>query len=175
MELGTGRNEVRLVKHDNAWEGEFKSVKKNLLEHTALTDNQIEHIGSTAIKGIRAKPIIDILVGIDSIESDTSELEKELRSCGFYRLKVNRQNEIVCAKFTDETFKIRTHYIHLTNINSDFWHNRIFFRDYLNENDDAKKEYERIKLNFTDRKSEGIEEYTDLKETFVKDIYSKRK
>lgn len=174
MELGTGRNEVRLVEHDNAWEDEFKSVKKNLLEHTSLTDNQIEHIGSTAIKGILAKPIIDILVGVDSIESDTTELEKELRTCGFYRLRVNRQDEIVFAKFTDETFKIRTHYIHLTDINSDFWHNRIFFRDYLNAKDDAKKEYERIKLNFTDGKSEGIEEYTDFKEAFVKDIYSKR-
>lgn len=174
MELGTERNEVRLVEYDNAWVDEFKRVKEDLLGHTSLTDSQIQHIGSTAIKGIRAKPIIDILVGVDSIESDTTELEKELRSCGFYRLKVNRQDEIVCAKFTDETFKFRTHYIHLTDINSDFWHDRLFFRDYLNANEDARREYERIKLRFTNKKSEGIEEYTGFKEAFVKDIYSKR-
>lgn len=174
MELGTERNKVRLVEYDSAWADEFNKVKENLLERTSLTDHQIDHIGSTAIKEMKAKPIIDILAGIESVASDTSQLEKELRACGFYRLRVERPNEIVFAKFTDKTFEIRTHYIHLTDLNSDLWHNLIFFRDYLNSHEVARKEYERIKLNFVSSNRDGIEEYTNIKESFVKDIYAKR-
>lgn len=67
MKLGTGRNEVKLAEHSREWAEEFKRIKKELINRTALTKDQIEHIGSTAIKEIKAKPIIDILVGIESI------------------------------------------------------------------------------------------------------------
>lgn len=174
MQLGLKRNEVRILPHDSGWRNEFLEVEQSILKHTRLEEHQIEHVGSTAIKGIQAKPIIDILVGIDSIEGDLNQLEKDLRRCGFYRLKVERPDEIVFAKFTDETFETKTHYIHLTNYREKIWNDLIYFRNHLNTNEAARKEYEQIKLEFVRREREGIKEYTDLKEAFVTKVLSDR-
>lgn len=175
MELGLGRDEVRLVHHDETWLNAFYSTKEMLLKHTTLEDYQIEHIGSTAIRDIRAKPIIDILIGIKSISGDLTELEKELRDSGFYRLRVDRPDEIVLAKFTDDTFKVKTHYVHLVKFDGELRRDLIFFRDYLNDSVEARKEYEAIKMSFIQEKNEGIKEYTNLKENFVREILSYRK
>ncbi|MER2063549.1 GrpB family protein [Alkalibacterium gilvum] len=170
MQLGLKRNEVRVVPHDSAWSNEFLEVKQSILNQTSLEDPQIEHIGSTAIKGIQAKPIIDILIGIDSIEEDLTQLEKDLRRCGFYRLKVERPDEIVFAKFIDESFETKTHYIHLTNYREKIWNDLIYFRNHLNTNEAARREYEQIKRDFISHKAEGIEEYTQSKESFVNGV-----
>jgi|SRR5690625_361784 len=174
MQLGLNKNEVRLAMHDDQWQTEFNKVRQNLIEQTSLNKNQIEHIGSTAIKEIKAKPIIDLLVGVPSINVDLAELEKELRMVNFYRLKVEQPNEIVFAKFTDQTFNVKTHYIHLVKLEDELWNNLIFFRDYLNRNKTARLAYERIKLDFVNKNDEGIEEYTNSKESFVKKIISHR-
>ena len=141
MPLGLKRNEVKITPHDNKWVNEFQKVKKNLLKQTTLKDHQIEHIGSTAIKDIHAKPVRDFLVGVQSIDNNLTQLEKELRSCGFYLLRVERPNEIVFARFIDKSFEVKTHYIHLTNYQDKFWNDLIYFRNYLNENEAARKEY----------------------------------
>lgn len=174
MRLGLKRNEVRLVEHHNSWQEEFKKIKDVLLKQTSLDESQIQHIGSTAIIDIKAKPILDLLVGIPSFDGDLVKLEKELRSADFYRLKVERPNEIVFAKFSDDSFEEKTHYIHLVKIDGELWYDLIFFRDYLNKDAKARKEYEQIKLDFTNEKKEGIEEYTNLKESFVKEILTYR-
>lgn len=174
MLLGLKRNEVKLVPHDTTWSNEFQKVKDCLLKETTLKEHHIEHIGSTAIKEIQAKPIIDSLVGVESIEGDLDQLENQLRHCGFYRLRVERPDEIVFAKFTDETFEVKTHYIHLTDFQGDLWNDLIYFRTYLNENQAARVEYEQIKLSFVKMKREGIEEYTNMKEAFVKRILCNR-
>lgn len=115
MKLGLKRNEVRLVSHDSAWSKAYEQVKSEIIKETDVGACQIEHVGSTAVKGIIAKPIIDIVVGVESIDNNLTQLEKELRSCGFYRLRVERPNEIVFARFKGKSFEVKTHYIHLTN------------------------------------------------------------
>ena len=67
MELGLAKNEVKLSPYTAEWEKEFNRVKLEIIEVTGLEEERIQHIGSTAIKNMPAKPIIDILVGIDDI------------------------------------------------------------------------------------------------------------
>ena len=166
---------IILTEHREVWKRWYKEQEQLLLTGLAgLPIVRISHIGSTAIPGIWAKPIIDILVGVNSFKEDASLLEKQLRPCGFYRLAVDRPDEIVFAKFTDNTFEVKTHFIHLTGLNGDLWNNLLFFRDYLNEHPDARNKYEEIKLNYVKEKNEGIVDYTDSKESFLKDIISKR-
>lgn len=170
MELGLKRNEVKLVPYDSSWLYEFNGVRESLASHTDLKHEQIEHIGSTAIKGIKAKPVIDILVGIDSLNSDIGKLQDQLKQCEFYRLKLERPEEIVFARFTDATFETKTHFIHLVEYKGSLWNDLIYFRDYLNTHREAREKYEAIKMAFVNEKSEGIAEYTDLKEGFVKQV-----
>jgi len=174
MELGLKKNEVRLVPFSELWESEFNRVKQEITKHTNINDHCIEHIGSTAILNMIAKPILDIVVAVKDKNNLDESLLIGLKEAGFLRLRVERPSEIVFAKFTDHTYEVKTHYIHLVQQEGELWNNLIFFRDYLNLHQDAREEYKQIKLAFVRTKDNGIEEYTSLKEDFVKSIYSKR-
>ena len=175
MNLGLKNNEVRLVEYSPKWKDEFERSKNLILDHTHIPENRIEHIGSTSIIGMSAKPIIDIVIGVDDLKKVDKTLFKELEKAGFFRLKVNRPNEIVLAKFLDESYKVKTHFIHLVEYEKDLWHNLIFFRDYLNSNKEAREKYLDIKKKYVSKSSTGIIDYTNYKENFVKEIYKKRK
>lgn len=175
MNLGLKNNEVRLVEYSPKWRDEFERSKNLILDHTHIPENRIEHIGSTSIIGMLAKPIIDIVIGVDDLEKVDKTLFKELEKAGFFRLKVNRPNEIVLAKFLDESYKVKTHFIHLVEYKKDLWHNLIFFRDYLNNNKEDREKYLDIKKKYVSKSSTGIIDYTNYKENFVKEIYKKRK
>ncbi|WP_080844249.1 GrpB family protein [Cytobacillus gottheilii] len=174
MQLGLKRDEIRLVDYNPEWTKEFNRVRDHLLQNIQVNENWIQHIGSTAIKEMPAKPILDILVGVNDLNNVNSSLFTSLKNCGFLRLKVERPGEIVLAKFTDQTYEVRTHYIHLTEYRNELWNNLIFFRDYLNSNETARQRYLEIKKEYLKKSSTGINEYTEYKEEFVRDIYNKR-
>ncbi len=173
MQLGLKNDEIRLEKYTDKWNDEFIKIKNELLKHTQLEEYRIEHIGSTSIKGMSAKPIIDIVVGVDNLKTIDEALFNSFRKAGFLRLRVEKPNEIVLAKFTDETYQVKTHFIHLVEYQQEIWNNLIFFRDYLNSNEEARKEYLDIKTSYLKNTSSGIKEYTDYKEDFVKKVYNK--
>lgn len=174
MKLGLKNDEVRLETYDPDWKQEFERVKHNIMTFIGLSENRIEHIGSTAIEGMLSKPIIDILIGVDDLEDVEKPVIEGLKKAGFLRLKVKRPGEIVFAKFPDETYKWKSHYIHLTNYNSELWKNLIFFRDYLNSNEYERDKYAKLKLEYLKHSSVGIKEYTDFKEEFVLEIFGRR-
>lgn len=115
------------------------------------------------------------MVGVDDIENVDKPFFQGLKEAGFLKLKVERPNEIVLAKFTDDTYEVKTHFIHLVEYNKELWKNLIFFSDYLNSNETAREQYKALKMNFLEEGSGGINEYTDYKEQFVKGIYEIRK
>lgn len=175
MKLGLTGDEIKLMEQTAEWSEEFKRVKQEIIGNTGIEDKRIEHIGSTAIKEIKAKPIIDILMAADSLENVDSSLIKGLEKSGFLRLKVKRPGEIVFAKFTDDSYKTKTHFIHLVEYGKDRWQDMLFFRDYLNAHEEARKQYEEIKLDYVKNSSAGINEYTENKVEFVNSIFEKRK
>lgn len=174
MKLGLKRDEVRLEPHTVEWQKEFHRVKQDILKYTPIQENRIEHIGSTAIKDMISKPILDLVVGVDDIEIVDKAIFQGLKEAGFLRLRVQRPNEIVLAKFSDETYEEKTHFIHLVDYNKDLWNNLIFFRDYLNTNESIRSQYSNLKKKFLEEKNGGIDEYTDYKGKFVREIYRKR-
>ena len=174
MELGLAKNEVKLYPYTTEWKKEFNSVKQQIIDATGLEEDRIQHIGSTAITNMPAKPIIDILVGVDDLAKVDKALFKALQTIGFLRLRVERVGEIVLAMFTDDTYQVKTHYIHVVDFDKELWKNQLFFRDYLNSNLEARDEYRMIKVSSAKQKDININSYTDLKEPFVKSIFTKR-
>lgn len=170
MKLGLKRNEVKLIPHDEEWAVEFLRIQKQIKKALNMDEAAIQHIGSAAIKEINAKPVIDILLGVENINQVEAETFKALQKIGFYRLKVERENEVVLAKFTDNTFLEKTHYIHMTDINEEKWRNLLYFRDALNRNVQLRQEYERLKLALMEKKGMEIIKYTDEKESFVNKV-----
>ena len=113
-------------------------------------------------------------LGVDDLKIVDKTLIKNFNRAGFLRLKVDRPREIVLAKFTDDSYEVKTHFIHLVDYEKEQWNNLVFFRDYLNSNEIARKQYLEIKLQYLMKSSTGINEYTDFKEQFVNSIFKKR-
>ncbi len=173
MPLGLKHNEVTLVPFDPTWKQLFDETKQAILQAIGNEHMPIEHIGSTSIEGISAKPVIDILLGIPDIRTLDATFFKRLQRAGFYELKVKRPHEIVCAKFTDDTFEVKTHFIHIVDFEKQKWNELLFFRNYLNAHSTTKKEYEALKKSFFKTDLHGIHAYTNYKEQFVQMIVEK--
>jgi GrpB-like predicted nucleotidyltransferase (UPF0157 family) len=174
VNLGLKKDEVRLVDYTSEWNEEFIRVKKEIIANTHLKENQVEHIGSTAIKSMSAKPILDILIGVDDLQNFNRTIISGLKKVGFLQLRVKIPKKIIFAKFTDKTHQEKTHYIHLVELEKEHWNNLIFFRDYLNSNETARKQYLEVKLEYLKKASTEINEYTNYKEAFVKNILKMR-
>lgn len=135
------------------------------LSHKIL---KLEHVGSTCIKAIKAKPIIDILVVVedDIIEE---EITSRLNEIGYEKGLFQRNGEIFYLKSKEE---IHTHYIHLVTKSND-WERYVIFRDYLNRDIVIAKEYEKLKLDLAEQFPDNRSKYTASKESFVEQILLK--
>lgn len=155
--------------YDSNWKTEFAIVKEQLLSKHLINKDRIEHIGSTSIPDMRAKPIIDIMVGLNDLKLK-KQFEHELRAFSFYRLKVEKNDEIVFAKFKDKNFQMKTHFIHAVIYEGKKWNDLINFRNYLIKHEDARKEYIFLKESYLKSTNKGILDYTNYKENFIKNI-----
>ncbi|MFN7249905.1 MAG: GrpB family protein [Anaerobacillus sp.] len=134
----------------------------------------IQHFGSTAIEGINAKPIIDILVGVESLDEVEKFDKVRLKENGYYHLsKARLEGKVVFAKFSNLENLTKTHIMHIVEHNGTWWKEHIYFRDYLNENPEKAREYETLKKRLALKYPNEERLYTDEKKKFVDDILSK--
>jgi GrpB-like predicted nucleotidyltransferase (UPF0157 family) len=167
--IGLKRGTVILKKYHKEWARAFEAEKKNLqnlLGHVAL---DIQHIGSTAVPGLVAKPIIDILMAVKSL-GDVSSLRPLLEKAGYeYRKNGSGNKQILFVKGPEE---LRTHYLHITELGGSVWQNDIAFRDYLRSHPKAVEEYQKIKEILASKYGDKREDYTAGKSEFIETILS---
>ncbi len=164
---GLKRGTVALIQHKEEWSKIFEKDKDMLLHILGNSAEDIQHVGSTAIPGISAKPIIDILVGLKDIfeaERFISKLEEKSYE---YRPNASTQDRLLFIK-GGENF--RTHHIHVVQYDSNEWNRMIHFRDYLRENPNIAMEYKKLKEELAEKFPNNREAYTKGKEKFVKQI-----
>lgn len=124
---------------------------------------RINHIGSTAIRGIWAKPIIDLLVEAEKPERlDT--LEPEIIDAGYIRMNRSETRIDFNKGYTPEGYADEVFHLHLRNAGDN---DEILFRDYLNAHPETAKEYERLKMKLAERFRHDRDAYTDAKSGFV--------
>jgi len=163
--IGLKRGTVELISHQPQWEVEAEKtieLLKSLLPDVAV---DVQHVGSTAIQNISAKPIIDIAVGVHALDGIKLYIELlEKNGIIFRKEDVKEQLLFVIGDFEKE---IRTHHIHVVEWNSIAWNNYINFRDYLNTFPEYAKEYDALKrklaLEFADKRGN----YTAGKQGFI--------
>lgn len=168
MSIGLKRGEVAVENHQSEWEISAEKII-NLLKY-ALKDDIVDaqHIGSTSIKNICAKPIIDIVVGINDF-NDIFKHNDELEKLGIiYRRKDHKNQHLyVC---TDLQNNIQTHYIHVVIFNSKEWNDYINMRDYLNANEEKAKEYSELKKQLANKYPNDRIAYTNGKSKLIEEI-----
>ena len=159
------RGTVYLEPHQEEWERaaeETIQTLKNILGSVAV---DIQHIGSTSIRTISAKPIIDIAIAVNDYELILSKRDELEKAEIVFRFD-ERPDQLlfVMGDFEKDT---RSHHIHVVLYGSDEWNNYINFRDYLNSSIEAAKEYEAVKLRLAEQYPDDRIAYTDGKQEVI--------
>ena len=155
---------IFLVAHDDRWKDSFNEIEKTL---AGLLSEQpvvrISHIGSTAIQGIWAKNIIDVMIEIPQ-SADMKDMAQILEENGFTVMSVGTNRISLNKGYTANGFAEKVYHIHLRYTGDN---NELYFRDYLNEHPDVAKEYEALKLRLWKQFEHNRDAYTDAKTDFI--------
>ncbi len=166
--IGLRRGTVKLSRHDPRWKLLFVAEKRRIEQALGGSVIDIQHIGSTAIKGIKAKPIIDIAIAIDRM--DFGVIEK-LEAIGYeYRGDAGQEGGHIFITCSEP--ERRTHHLHVVHFDDSQWQNYMEFRDLLNNNRQLALEYEELKEALEQRHAENRKAYTSAKKEFIKKVVS---
>ena len=163
--LGLKRGTVALLPHQSAWEENARDTIALLWTVLEGVDVDIQHVGSTAIHHIHAKPIIDLAVGVRSLE-DIMPLVPRLAEIGVIYRNADQpgQQLFVMGDFEKE---IRTHHVHVVEVSNSAWRNYILFRDYLNAHPEKAVLYDELKQRLFIRYADNRGAYTAGKQELI--------
>ncbi|MFL5929690.1 MAG: GrpB family protein [Gaiellaceae bacterium] len=154
--------------YDPEWPGLFEA-ERVLLERVLAPwlEGGIHHIGSTAVPGLAAKPIIDMLAGVRDF-AEARQAYDRLAEIGYVH-EPHRAG--IAHHFARRAPDGRTtHGLHLTEPGSDLWRERLVFRDALRADPDLAAEYEALKLTLV---RDEVDDYTGSKRPFVADVLAR--
>lgn len=155
---------IFLVQHNEQWAKYYEEMKDFL--YNILSDYQIQrisHIGSTAIKGIWAKNIIDILIEI-RFDENMDNVSKILEGNGFVCMSSHINRVSFNQGYTENGFGEKVYHLHLRQEGDN---HELYFRDYLREHPPIAKEYEQLKLDLWKQYEHDRDGYTKAKSDFI--------
>lgn len=161
------RGIVKLEEYNTNWTQEY--LKEEQILKDVLKDRIIEihHIGSTSIPGLKAKPIIDILIVIKSLE-EIPDIESILTNYDYSnRGQQGIGDRFFFAKGPEEA---RSHYIHFVEPNSDTYYNQVYFKNYLIEHPEYIKQYCDLKSELAEKYADDRPKYTQGKNDFITSV-----
>ncbi|MBT2665669.1 GrpB family protein [Bacillus sp. ISL-4] len=158
---------VTIENYNPNWVTEFEQEKAKIKE--VLKDKPIcvEHIGSTSIKDLGSKPILDIMAGVQHLD-EVDKFIDPLKTIGY---------EFVAHKefperrfFRKGQWRAGTHHLHIYKFGSEEWNNHLLFRDYLRIHPDARRQYQELKLSLAQKHPADIAGYTKAKAPFILNV-----
>lgn len=148
MSVSRGAQPVEVVDYDRDWPRAYAEERDRIAAAIGENALAIEHVGGTAVPGLPAKPVIDLMVGVEDIERAgpavaglinlgyeyVPELESQLPDRRYFR------------RGTPES-----HHVHMVPVSSDYWAEHLLFRDYLRTHPQAAEEYGKLKRGLAGR------------------------
>lgn len=168
--LGIDPAAPRLMPYDERWPRIFASLRGTL--HGALGGRvlSIHHVGSTSVPGLSAKPILDVLIGVEDLAASL-ECVPALAGLGF---EYGPEDDIEERHyFRGHRGSLRTHHLSLAEEGSAHFTNALVFRDALRESSDLAKDYERLKQRLYGAPRHGTELHRGKTE-FVRGVLERR-
>lgn len=175
------REEVAVVPYDPAWPRLFSSEKRHLL--SCLPGDlirRVEHFGSTAVPGLAAKPIVDMLIEVTGLDETKVRIAPILEAQGYeYFWRPTHGDDVppFYAWFIkrDQDTGARTHHIHMVERDFSGHWDRLLFRDYLIEQPRMAKEYEALKFRLAAASPRDRVAYTRGKTEFIEKVTEQAK
>jgi len=165
---GRGR-EYGVVEYDSAWPGMFEAEAAAIRDALGDLAVRVEHVGSTSVPGLVAKPVIDIQVSVTSI-TPRAPLVDPLVAIGYRHAidPIETEHEFLSIGYDPDA--ARKVHIHLCEAGSGWEARHIAFRDYLRSHDDAVAEYAALKRRLAAEHPRDIQTYVDGKTAFIRSI-----
>ena len=160
---------VIVVPYDPDWPRQFERERAALAAVFAGCDAAIEHIGSTAVPGLGAKPVIDVLVGLSRLAEAESRIAA-LEAAGYEYVRKYETQLPQRRYFRKPRLAPRTFHLHCVVKGSDDWVRHLAFRDYLRAHPESAAAYYELKRALAARL--GKDDYTEAKSPFIDAIVS---
>ncbi len=172
------RAPVIIVDYDPRWPRFYDEEKTNILRVIGPMVVGIEHIGSTAVPGLAANPIIDILLGVKHL-SDATWCIQPLRTLG-YEYVPEDEKSIPDQRYfrkgkVQGTEQGSTHHLHIVEAGGDSWSPHLLFRDYLRAHPEEARRYVDLKKTLTARFGSDRKSYADAKADYFQEIVARAK
>jgi GrpB-like predicted nucleotidyltransferase (UPF0157 family) len=168
------RDRVSIVAYEPSWPALYESERQFL--SSRFPGNliyRIEHFGSTAVPGLAAKPVIDMLIGVTSLERTKQEIVPVLEKQGydyFWRATQGEDGPPFYAWFIKRNDAgLRTHHLHFVERDFEHW-DRLYFRDYLRTHREVALQYELLKRRLASENEHDRVGYTREKTAFIRGI-----
>ena len=161
---------VTLLPYDVAWAYDFEKIKNEIEDALGDLIIRTEHVGSTSVVGMWAKPCIDIDVVIKDY-SVFDDVVLRLEKIGYIHEGNLGIKDREAFKYSDKPH-LKTHHLYVCPENSKELHRHITFRDYLRNNPDAAKKYSEIKQAAAKLYPDDIDKYIQYKSPCIEEIYA---
>jgi hypothetical protein len=163
---------IFLIAHNDQWNIFYEEIESFLkITLSECPVERISHIGSTAISGIWAKDIVDVLIEV-SKDSDIQNTAKVIEKNGFIRMSTEGDRISFNRGYTKDGFADKVYHVHLRYVGDN---DELYFRDYLNEHTQIAKEYETMKLQLWKLFEHNRDAYTNAKTEFIRKWTSEAK
>lgn len=178
-QLGLKQGTVEVVTHNPEWLIIFENERQSLARLLGTTAADIQHVGSTAITELDAKPIIDIAVGVNKW-ADVNDAVIKLTAADWIdigwmiELSANQENgDYLLVKELQSG--VRSHHLHVVQVGSTQWDNFILFRDALNCAPELRERYAQLKNRLAVEFANDRNAYTAAKEDFITRVIAEQR
>jgi GrpB-like predicted nucleotidyltransferase (UPF0157 family) len=171
-EIGLQYGEVRVVSSSSDWAVEYARARKAIVACLGELEVTIEHVGSTAVPGLSAKPIVDIGIGASTTEDIERVIDALEHGSFIYRGDKGKSGGHLFVMESAPAF--RTHHIHLVLKSDPEWSNYLRFRDALVADSALRDDYARLKQSLARAHRHDRPTYTKAKATFIRRVLDTR-
>jgi GrpB-like predicted nucleotidyltransferase (UPF0157 family) len=161
----TARDPIDVVPYDSAWPARFATWRDRLQAELGAAALGIDHIGSTAVPGLPAKPVVDIHVTVADVENEASYVPA-IERAGV----ALRSREVGHRYFRPAGDRPRDVQVHVTDAGSDWLALHLLFRDFLVAHASTRDEYGELKLQLASRYRDDRIAYNEAKTNFILDV-----
>jgi GrpB-like predicted nucleotidyltransferase (UPF0157 family) len=161
--------QVQLLEYQDTWPGQFSSVAEEIRSAIAVPSALIEHIGSTAVPGLCAKPVLDILVGVTSL-AETEAAVPALFAAGF-EYRPEYEHAIPDRRYfvRPPGMYLRVH-LHAVVLGAALWNQHLQFRNHLREDAKLRESYSALKRELALAHATDKAAYTAAKAPFIQQV-----
>jgi GrpB-like predicted nucleotidyltransferase (UPF0157 family) len=141
----SSRRHIAIVDYDPRWPGLYLDERARILAVIGPRVAAIEHVGSTSVPGLAAKPVIDIMVGVSTL-ADADACIEPIERLGYVYVP-EYEDEIPDRRYFKKLLGDgrHTHHVHVVEVASPFWDDHLLFRDYLRAHPETAWDYEQVK------------------------------